>query len=43
MEELVIKKEKDTPEIAAKAKKRKLDNKKIMLNEEINERKVQEL
>lgn len=43
MEELIMKKDKDTPEIQEKAKKRKLEKKKIMKNEELNEFKVQDL
>ncbi len=38
-----MKKDKDTPEIQEKAKKRKLQKKKIMKNEELNEFKVHDL
>ena len=43
MEEIIMKKEKDTPEMQEKAKKRRLEKKKIMKNEEINENKVHDL
>lgn len=43
MEELLIKKEKDTPEMIEKAKKRRLEKKKIMKNEELNENRVHDL
>ena len=43
MEELIMKKDKETPEMADKIKKRKNEKKKIMKQEELNEFKVQEL
>lgn len=43
MEELIIKKEKETPEMIEKAKKRRLQKKKIMKNEELNQNRVHEL
>ena len=36
MQELIMKKEKETPEMADKAKKRKNEKKRIMKQEEIN-------
>ena len=40
MEELIMKKGNDNSEIAQKAKKRRLQKKKILRNEEINENRV---
>lgn len=38
-----MKKEKDSPEIAEKTKKRRLEKKKILKNEELNENRVHEI
>ena len=40
MEQLIMKKGQDNPDIQEKAKKRKLEKKKIMRNEQINENRV---
>jgi hypothetical protein len=40
MEELIMKKGNDNPETTEKTKKRRLEKKKIMKNEEINENRV---
>lgn len=43
MQELIMVKGQDNPELSEKLKKRKLEKKKIMKNEQINENRVHEL